>query len=306
MEKWFFIALLAPFFWSLVVLIDVYFARRVYEQAHEGTVISGFYQGMVLFAFPFVDFVWPDGAAAVFFFLGGIAFIFAYHSYFRTMIQCGDGALVQILWNISALLVPVLAWAIASERLAISHYVGILLAFFGGVVLSWDEKNKIKNLPLIGKNIIPGIILLSVSMVFEKQGFDASPAFFPGFLLFSTGVVFGAGVVFFAAKHPKRLGSRMIELCRKHWKFFLLAETLNVLGTFFSQWAINLTPAVSFVATIESLVPVFVMFNGILLSGVFLAMGKNMFADMYREQISGLQGKIVAILFIAGGIFLVA
>lgn len=304
-NNWFLMALLAPFLWSLVVLLDVYFVHQVYKKAHEGTVISGLFQGCVVLLVPFVGFTWPGDTAGLLFVAGGVAFIASFHWYFKSMFLVGDGALVQILWNLTTIIVPVFAWAIAGESLSLANYAGVAIAFVGGTALAWDGKIEKKDLFAVSKMMIPAILLLSFSMVLQKRGYEivGDHSFWPGFFLFSFGVVIGGMLVFLIHNERKNLLKRVGSMSWKYLFIFFLAECLSVSGTLASQKAISLAPGVSLVAVIESLVPVFVMMNSLLAAVIFRnhAMGAE-----YSKQTTGIKSKVMSIVFIAAGIYLVA
>lgn len=304
-DNWFLVALIAPFLWSLVVLLDVYFVHQVYEKAHEGTAISGLFQGCVILLVPFVGFTWPGNTAGVLFVVGGVAFIASFHWYFKSMFLVGDGALVQILWNLTTVLVPVLAWAIAGESLSLANYAGIALAFVGGTALAWDGKIEKKDLFAVAKMMGPAIFFLSLSMVLQKSGYEmvGDHSFWSGFFLFSLGVVIGGVFVFLFHNERKILFKRVSGMGRKYLLVFFIAESFSVLGTLASQKAISLAPGVSLVAVIESLVPLFVMLNSLLLA--FFCRNHSMGA-VYAIQTDGFKGKVVALVLIAVGIYLVA
>ena len=90
---------------------------------------------------------------------------------------------------------------------------------------------------------------------------------------------------------------------KKYFFIFFLAEGLSVAGTVASQKAISLSPGVSLVAAIESLVPLFVMLNSVL---VALLLRRHALGVIYAGQADGFVSKAVAIACVTAGIYLVS
>ncbi len=294
-------AFAAPVLWALVVLLDVYFVHRVYGKAQEATVISGLFQGIVFLLIPFVGFTWPGNMAGLLFMAGGIAFALHVLWYFKSMFIVRDGALVYILANFSTIFVPILAWIFIGESMNFSGYAGIILVFAGGVAITWAGGIQKKNLTIIAKPMIPTVVFFSVGMILQKRGYEiTTTGFWPGFFLFSLGIVLGGILVFLFNNERKNLLGQIKSLSGKHGLVFIFAESLSVAGIWTSQKAISLAPSVSLVAAIESLVPLFVMAGSLPIMFFY----RDYAMDIYKKQIAGLGGKLVAIILIATGIYL--
>lgn len=296
-------AFIAPILWAFVVLLDIYFTQKAYSEATEGTIISGLYQGIVLLAIPFVGYSWPSSGWM--FFASGMLFLFSCHWYLRSLVIGGDGPIAQIIFNLCIILVPLFAWIFLGEHLRGMQYMGIALAFLGGFVLSWDEKIVERHLGRIVKNMFPAVIALSLSMTLQKEGFAGTSDFTSGFLTFSFGVIFAALIAFFI--HPKRkdMVYRLINLTRRYWHSFVLGETLSVIAIFSSSYAISLSPSISFIIVIESLVPIFVMIFSVVLARLFLFLKRSEYRILFDDQVTGITGKIIATLIIALAIYFV-
>ncbi len=304
MQTWFLVALIAPILWALVVLLDVYFTQEAYTEAVEGTIISGLFQGIVLFAIPFVDYTWPS--SGWWFFVSGIFFLFSCHWYLRSLIVGGDGAMSQIVWNFSILLVPLFAWVISGEQLRMINYIGIALVFVGIIFFAWDKS--VPNLlhRKIVMNMVPAIAAVSLSLALQKEGFNEAPDFLPGFLTFSLGVVAAGFGAYALHPHRKNTARRIVHLCGRYWHSFLLGESLSVVAVFSSSFAISLSPSISFIVVIESLIPVFVMIFSFFLSYLFLVLKKPELRALYEEQIVHVGRKAGAIVMVISGIYLIA
>ena len=86
----------------------------------------------------------------------------------------------------------------------------------------------------------------------------------------------------------------------------MFAEGVSFVGTVFSQRTIYLSPSPSFVAAIESSVPVFVMLLSLLLASVFVRLGREQVSTMFRNQMIGWKEKLAAIALMSFGIYCIA
>ncbi len=310
-ENWLLVAFIAPMLWSLVNLIDVYFVNDVYRDEYDGTIISGLFPllpwtlvlfGVVSFDFPNAQWMW--------FILGGCLFLFANFFYFKSLFQNNDAALVQIFWNLTVPFTLVLSWVLFRESLHVKEYIGIAIVLFGVIYLSFQEKEGEWKIKDVLKNIIPASLLLSASLVCADYAYRVSDTrFFDGYLVFALGMVLGALVInLFDKTSLKNRFSQITVLTKKYFFIFFLAELLALIGTITSQRALDLSSSASFVATIESLSPVFVMFFSlmIILLGRTFIRSFSVNESLYNAQFSALGHKFFAIATIALGIFLVS
>lgn len=306
---WLLIALIAPVLWAFVSVIDNFFVESVYKDELDGIVISALFQlapwllvplGILQFSFFESTSVWAIGSG--FFFLASL------FQYFRSLFLVNDSALMQILWSLSVPLVPFFAFFFVNETLSLSHYLGIAVAFVGVLIFNFDiEPGAGKRLRRVAIPMAWAVVCMALSMVFGKKAFIVSSNIETNFLLFCLGGVFILLLVplFDRMTLVKRF-TQTRDLMRGHFIVFSLAEGLSVMATFSSQWAIKLAPAISFVALIESLTPVFVVLVSI---GVILSIrffGNHTLEKIYREQIVHMRVKILATVIIATGVFLIS
>ena len=95
-------------------------------------------------------------------------------------------------------------------------------------------------------------------------------------------------------------------MTKSYFFIFFLAESLNLLAVLSSQRAIDLSPIVSFVAVIESSVPIFVMLLSLSLVPILLFLNKKKVHEIYQNQLVAFKTKIVACVMIALGIYLIS
>ena len=303
-------AFLAPFFWAWVNIIDVYFVNSVYEDEWDGVLINALFQSLpwLLPLFGVVTFSFPGWTPTLVAFLGGSCLMLSYYFYFKTLFISNDMVILQALWNLSVPLVPFLAWLLVGERLTFINYFGIALAFVGVILFSFNEKIKEKNLGRVFTIMTGAIVFFALSMVLQAEAYQSiGNDFWTGFLLFSVGVTMtGLLLSLFDPQPIKGRVAHIFQMSKRYFLVFVLAETLNLFGVLTSQRAIDLSPAVSFVAVIGSLAPVFVMFLSLVLVLVFFKMNKKKSQQIYQDQLVAFKTKIVACVVIALGIYLIS
>ncbi len=309
-SHWIFVAFLAPFFWALVNIIDVYFVSSVYEDEWDGIFINSVFQLLpwLLPVFGLVSFQYPGALPTIVAFFGGASLILAFFFYFKTLFVSNDVAVIQAIWNLSVPLVPFLSWLFFSEKLLSVHYIGTALAFIGAMLFVTHEEVRAKNFLGVAKTMVGAVVFFSLSMVLQSKAYDfMENDFWSGFLIFSAGAgITGLALVFFDPKSVKIRSRHIIQMTKSYFFIFFLAESLNLLAVLSSQRAIDLSPIVSFVAVIESSVPIFVMLLSLSLVPILLFLNKKKGHEIYQNQLVDFKTKIVAWVMIALGIYLIS
>lgn len=312
--NWLQLAFIAPILWAAVALLDTYFVHCVYVDAMDGTVISGLFQSTPWLLLPLglVQFHSPGMAATALALVAGALFLLSFLAYFTALFVANDGALMQLLWNLTVLVVPFVAWLLIGEQLSANHYVGIALAFVGLAAFAIGPGAKPKGAAPIARAMLAAVALLALSMVASKQAYHLATDvvgddFWSVFLLFCTGAS-ATTLLLLGRRGWRSTALQAQRFGRLGWRYFavfLMAESLSLIATLASQRAIDLAPAVSLVAVIESLVPVFVMLLSLLLAPLLRHTGRPALAAAYRAQFSNPGRKALAMALIAGGIYVI-
>lgn len=307
---WLPLAFVAPLLWALVSVLDLYLVHGLYQDEWDGTLISGAFQlfPWLLVLLGLLHFTAPPTEAMLFALAGGGMFLASFFFYFRALFRHADSPLIHVLWNVSVLIVPILAWAWSDERLLPVHYVGIALAFIGSSLFAARGGLLRFGFLRVAGTMVWAVLLLSSSMVLQKEAYRyASNQFLDVYLMFSLGVV--AAAIALAVLKPKMTAARIRRFAgfkARYIALLVFAEGVSFAGTVFSQRAIDLSPSPSFVAAIESFVPVFVMLLSLLLAGVFARLGHEQASTMFRNQMFGWQQKLMAISLMSSGIYCIA
>ncbi len=309
-SHWILVAFLAPFFWALVNIIDIYFVSGVYEDEWDGVIINSLFQLLpwLLPLFGLVEFVFPGWTATSIAFSSGAFLVLSYYFYFKTLFVSNDMVVVQALANLSVPLVPFLAWFLVGEQLAPVHYIGIAIAFAGAMLFSFHGEIKEKSFGKVFALMTGTFVFLALSMVFQTMAFQASgDDFWSCFLLFSSGATIVGLLISLLDHQSIRVRMKHIYgISRSFFTVFILAEVLNLLAVVALQRAIDLSPSVSFVAVIGSLAPVFVMVLSLILVLVLFGANRTKSRQIYQDQLVAFKTKIFACCIIALGIYLIS
>ncbi|MCX6789748.1 MAG: EamA family transporter [Candidatus Gribaldobacteria bacterium] len=323
-SHWLILAFAAPMSWALVNLIDVYFVGKVYQDELDGTIIAGLFQILpwtVLIFFLKIDmgqFINLGGGGNSFWvdpilftaLVGGFLFASSFYFYFKTLFSHNDVSLLQIIWSLTIVAVPVFSFLFWGEILSFYQYLGMVVILLGAAMLSLSKGLKAKISSRYIWLMLGAVIFLSLSMVFEEKVYSdlaarglGNQGFLVGLLFFSIGA-FLAGL-FFAI-----VGKRNpLPLIKKYLKILLILEGLSALGNFASQAAINAAPSVSFVAAVETFVPVFILlFSALILFGftyiLILKKDKQVIKKIYQEQLNGVWVKVIATIIMVAGVYI--
>lgn len=309
-NHWFLIAFLAPFFFAVTNILDVYFVDGIYEDEWDGALISSFFQVLpwLLLVFGYVPFHYPTSLVLFLSLFGGACLTMSFFFYFKALFTTNDMVVVQALWSLSIPFVPFLAWFIVDEKLTPVHYMGIALAFCGALIFSFNKEVKVKQFNRVFFLMLGSVFFSSLAMVLQEQVYLLSGAnFWTGFLLFSAGATLMGGIIFmFDHKTFAERTKHIFKMSKRFFFIFILAESLSLFAVLVSQRAIDLSPAVSFVVVIESLQPGFVMLLSFFLVIAFLFFNKSRALNIYRDQLSTPKTKIIACCIIAAGIYLIS
>jgi uncharacterized membrane protein len=317
-NHWLAIAFLAPMFWAIVNIIDVYFVDGIYRDELDGTIISGLFQIVPWSILFFVaNFKLSDAInvstgldkTLILSFAGGLLYTSAFYFYFKTLFNHNDVSMLQILWNLTIIAVPALSFLFFRETLPGFKYIGMVIVLFGATMLSFNAKLRNKFSAKYFWTMMGAVLFLSLSMILEERAYNilgetyGGQGFWLGFFFFSMGA-FTTGALF--AIYSKR---NPFPLIKKYYKIFLLGEGIYFFGNLFSQKALDVAPSASYVAVIETFVPVFILAYSLLILFLFSAILRRKnetIKRIYSEQIGGIWVKILATVVMAIGVYIIS
>ena len=267
---WLIFALISPFANALVNVVDVYFAKGVYENEWDGAAISCMFK---IVALPSI-LIWVvlqgesqlvlsqfseiDKSLFGLAFIGGIFYSLSSYFYFRAVMSGkADVVFIEALFNLTAVFVPVLAVLVLGKVLTVNQWIGVVLACFGAFVLYVKAQDlSVEN--LIGKktaSMILASICLSICLVIESKVYESAP-FIPIFCVFSCGC-FMTGCAYAIVRKMKKMQS-LTSLCRRFFFIFIIMETLELIGALSQELALSMTESY-YVSTVYCFQPVFAL-----------------------------------------------
>jgi drug/metabolite transporter (DMT)-like permease len=304
-DNWILLAFAAPIIWAFGNLIDAYLVKEAFKDEYDGTIIFGFL-GMISWAtVGFTGFELPSWDIVALALLSGVLMTLYYFFYFKAIFITGDVTLIQIVWNTTAILTPILAYFILGEKLSFLQYVGIGVVFLGATIISSGKSTK-EGVVKIVFNISISVILFSFNMIVDSRLY-AHCDFWSGFLLFVLGG-FLASLGFFVIRMIQGKVSHIYKGTKNYLVWLVTAELIGTIATICSHRAIKVTPVVSFIAVIESFMPAFIIFE----SAIVFLFAKLLFVKedgiaqkIYEEQVVGVGTKIFAVAIMAIGIYMI-
>lgn len=309
---WVFVAFIAPTMWAISNVIDVYFVHSVYKNPYDGAIISAVIQVLVWLIVPFglIDlslslYAWPI------LILSGILFSFAILFYFKSLFLENDASFVQLLWNFSVPVTMFLSWLVFKEYLQPVQYLGCLIVLLGVTPITLKSPIKLSMIKKIVLLMSVAVALLSCSMILSSHAYESSRGSFIGAYLFFALGSFISGVILLIIRMVFGEPDSLIHLRKMSFQYlwiFLIAEGLGLVGTISSQKALAISPSPAFVATVESLIPVIIMFVSFFLALVMrhFRPQEQKWQIIYNNQVSGVTWKLISVVIISGGIYLLS
>jgi len=254
-DSWIAMGLIATGAWALSSVIDVCFVGDgIYTEPSDGPVIAGLFCALPVFTMAgtgnWNGAGWEVVSVAM---LSGVGYLLHIYFYFKALFVLNDASNAEIFNTLSVLFVPVLAFVLLDERMAVLDYLAIALAIGGILVLVSFQISRLSWL-VIGYLTV-SVVCISLSMVMQAWVLQHA-SYASAVWLFSLAAFMS--VVVALALRPRRR-RRIGKLCRRFGAVFIAVQLLELGGVFGSQRATDTGPSVSLVALLECSLPLFVM-----------------------------------------------
>lgn len=248
-------ALIATAAWALSCVVDVCFVGNgVYRKASDGALIAGLFCLVpALLAGFTVHFEIIELGTITVTALSAIAFLLHVFFYFKALFSLNDAVNAEIFNTLCVFIVPILAFLLLGERLALLNYVAIVVAAAGILILVRFQVARM-SWPTIGY-LVASVVCVSLMMV--MQAWALARTSYAAVVFVFSAAAFLAVLVLFAARRSDRL--RVARLCHRFGVLFVMLQLLEIGAVLVSQRAMDLGPSVSLVALLECSLPVFVM-----------------------------------------------
>src|SRR3989344_1494482 len=261
--SWFYLALLAPFLYAIVVLIDDNLLRSIYKGPYLAAASSGIFGAMPLISLLFVDWTPITTQQTILMLLAGFLTAVYYFFYFKSLDVESPSIVIAMLGLVPATL-PILAYLFLSEKLTVAQIVGFTIVLNDSLLLAMSEVKKFK----FSAALLPVVVvvtILDITSLLTKYVYDRT-SFYSAFMCYSMGL--GVGGIYFALimffdniKHDLSVFKKSIH---KLFVIFILVELIAVAAEFTSNLAIS-RGAVSLVRVVEGIQPMYMLLIALLL-----------------------------------------
>lgn len=220
---------------------------------------------------------------------------FSYLYLYYLALRHTDTSVVTSLFSLGLIFLPILAFFLIGEKLALSQYFGFFIITIASIALTFDVK-KIKINPAFFLMIFVAVILSAQSVLLKYAyqhgvGWGTSIIWLTLFRFFTSGAL-----VLFPKNHPEIRGS--IQKIKSAWKIFVGMEALSWAGNLGYSYTLYLIP-LSIARGIASTQPIFVLIYAL----IFAKIWPNIFHEYLTK--SSVAKKVILFLLTITGIFLV-
>lgn len=295
---WLIVAISAYFLFSIVALGDKYLLS-----GPPNPKSYSFYVGILgiisLFLIPFVGFLVPETTQIILSLLAGGILIFALFGLYTGLENFETSKVVPAIGGLLPLFTFGLVFLFSGRKEMLSFWEILAFIFLlaGSILITFEKGKSISSKSLKISAITA--FLFAITFVLTKYVYLAQP-FWSGFIWMRIGG-FIAAVSFIFTKEVKReIFERKFTFQKKTGTFFLFNQGMGAGAFILQNWAIALVP-LGFLAFINALEGTKYVF--LLIFTTFLSLK---FPQILKEKISRkiLLQKIIAILLIGGGLFL--
>jgi uncharacterized membrane protein len=263
---WLIFALISPFFWAIVHVMDSHCVEEVLEKPWVGMVTSALSSIIVFLPLPILllFFSWeiPETNIVIFAIAAGVLIQISQAFYFKSL-SYSEAGIIAAYWNMTPAFLPIVSYFFLSRVLEIPQYMGIILLVISSVVLCLLDTEFHTRWKAFWLMFIASTLQVAALML-EDHIFD-NASYFVGFYLIATGLILTGISPLIFARARRRVFSNFPRL-RKAMKIFLGIEVANLLALASSERAISLGNP-SLVAAVETTVPAYTFLLSLILLG---------------------------------------
>ncbi|HSX52978.1 MAG TPA: EamA family transporter [Patescibacteria group bacterium] len=294
--SWFYLALLAPFLYAIVNLLDDNLLQYVYEGPYIATAVAGVFSALPLVSLLFLH------ANHISLELGGLALLAGFLTtcylffYFKAL-GLEQPSVVIALFSLVPATLPFLAHFFLHEQLSGLEILGFVIVLAASLGLAVTDIKKFKFSAAL-LPILTAVILVDIISIITKHVYEHAE-FYPAYMFFSAGIGIG-GLYFFLIMHFNRATAGLNKFkvsVRRVLPIFILAEGIYILAELTLNLAISRGP-VSIVRVIEGIQPMFVL---------LIALALYPLAPKFFREAAGknLAKKFMLMAVIIGGLILI-
>jgi drug/metabolite transporter (DMT)-like permease len=175
---WLLFALMSPFFWAIVHVLDAHCVERVFDRPWMGVITSALTSLVVVliipFAIPFVSWQVPRWEIVLLALLAGAVIQLSQAFYFQAL-DYSEAGIVAAYWNMTPALLPIASFVVLNKVLGGWRYLGIAILILASVsfcLLDTNFKARWRSflLMVLASGLQVGALLLE-KHVFEEGTF---------------------------------------------------------------------------------------------------------------------------------------
>ena len=301
--NWIVIAIISHFFMAIVFVLDKIVVSKTVIRPVVYSFYVGVLSGLVILLAPFGFSLMPLKQIIISF-MAGILFVFATIYLYKAVRISDISRIIPIIGGVIAIFTLILTYLFLDERLNTNQFIAFLMLVFGGIIILWPKKNKIKNSnakSLFSKKIFFAFLaalLFASSYVLTKFIF-IEESFINGFIWIRLGGVLGACLLLISSKNRKMIFSIGEKIKRRTIALSVFSKSLSAFSLILLNYAIFLGN-VSLVNALQGVQYVFLLIMAFFFSVKF--------PKIIKEQINKgtIFKRIIGISFVCLGlIFLV-
>jgi len=294
---WLFFALLAPFFFAIVHVMDSYCVEELFRKPWIGMITSAIASLVVFvplpYLVPFLSWSWPALHICAFALLAGVLIQMSQVLYFQSLSN-SEAGIVAAYWNMIPAIILILSFIFLREILSISEYIGISVLIFAAVYfirLDCDLHHRLKTFVFM----FIACCLQACAYLLLDHVYIFIP-YYQAFLFMVTGIII-AGLTPLLLPSIWREVRVNLPTLLPATKFIVGVEIVNILALATAQKAVALgNPAL--VAAAETTIPAFVF-----IISISLLMTLSKFGDAQSK--TKLPQKLITVGFMCVGVLLI-
>jgi len=250
---WVFFALLFPFFFAAVCVLDSLCVEKVFDRPWMGAVTSSLASitafAVLPFALAFAVWIEPGWAIIALALLAGTLTQAAQGLYFQSLAYSEAGIVAAYL-NLIPVILPFAGHALSGQAFGVWAYAGIALNVAASVAMCLLDTNfqaRWRSFFLM----LAGCFLYAAGVLIEKYIFDRIPVL-EGFLLITAGIVI-SGSLPLALPRVRLVFRKNMAALRPAFGVLIGIEVVNLLAIYFRHRALSLgdPSLIEAVATIQ-------------------------------------------------------
>ena len=296
--NWFFLALAAPFLWSICNHIDKYQIDHFYRNVRAGTLLI--FTSIVSLCFCLVvllvkhDVYHMSGKYIVIVFTAGVLYFLANLPYIYALMK-DEASRVVPLFQVLPIYSYILALLFLGERLSVAQLLGGVIILSGAILITLDLDDKFR----LKKSVL-GLMMLSTAL-FSVEGFlfkfvGRNTGFWPTAFYQYLGTASAGLVMLMLPAFRRDLTSVLSKNGKRVLPLSMVNESFNVLARVCFNYASLLAP-LALVTLVNGFQPFFVIVIGILITLFVRGGNKESLLKKHLAQ------KLVSVIIIFAGTY---